>query len=154
MPLTFEEAKLRYNPDPDWQPKRDSPEYYEILTLMKHSGATFYKPANKPLEIKDVFKSGAFKHPIDNTKPTAQNTYVSKKDFLSIGPNAEKFINHLKRKVDTVVELPQISVSKATLQALKAKAIDNRKCLSKKEFLIREENREYMRHHMLLNKEI
>ena len=58
MPLTFAEAKAQYNPDPTWEPKRDSPEYYEILALMKQSGTTFYSSINPPkpkeLQIKDI----------------------------------------------------------------------------------------------------
>ena len=161
MPLTFAEAKLQYNPDPAWDPKRGSAEYQEILTIMKHSGATFYKPANKPLEVKDVFRNGEFKNPITKTKPPAQGNYTSKKEFLSIAPRVEKFLRHMAPKTNTVFdasEMPEIVISKATLCALKTQAqcvMDEQqriKKMSKKEFLTMEENKEYVRQHILLNK--
>jgi hypothetical protein len=158
MPLTFAEAKLRYNPDPAWEPKRNSSEYNEIIQMMKNSGATFHAPANKPLEVSDVYKNGEFKHPIENRKAPVEKKFLSKKDFLSIKPNYEKFIKHLAPKTNTVVEVPQIIINKATLCALKTKAQcvmdeQNRiKRMSKKEFLTMEDNREYMRQHILLNK--
>jgi len=158
MPLTFAEAKLRYNPDPAWEPKRDSTEYQQIIEMMKDSGSTFHAPANKPLEMSDVFKNGAFIQPLEKIRVPVVKKHMSKKEFLSIRPNYEKFLKHLAPKTNTVVEVPQVVINKATLCALKTKA----QCLmeehtrirrmSKKEFLTMEENREYMRQHILLNK--
>jgi hypothetical protein len=161
MPLTFAEAKLQYNPDPAWDPKRGSAEYQEILTIMKHSGATFHKPANKPLEVKDVFRNGEFKNPIIKVKPPAQRNYTSKKEFCSIKPNSDMIFEHMCAKANTAIdrsEVPEIVISKATLCALKTQAqcvMDEQqriKKMSKKEFLTMKENKEYVRQHMLLNK--
>jgi hypothetical protein len=94
MPLTFEQAKLQVNPDPIWQPTRDSPEYFEILTVMRHSGVVFPdgKPKPKvPLTIRDVYREGRFKAPIDNSKPPVINKPVSKKEFLSVPCNKKLF---------------------------------------------------------------
>ena len=99
MPLTFEQAKLQVNPDPIWQPTRDSPEYFEILTLMRHSGVIFpdNKPPRPPLTVRDVFKNGSFKAPIDNSKMIVESMPVSKKEFLSVPSNKKKFDEHLAK---------------------------------------------------------
>jgi hypothetical protein len=158
MPLTFAEAKLRYNPDPEWEPRRGSTEYKHIIEMMKDSGATFHTPANKPLEMSDVFKNGAFIQPIEKIRPPVVKKFTSKKDFLSVRPNYDMFLKHLAPKPNTVVDVPQIIVNKETLCALKTKAqcvMDERnriKRMSRKEFLTMEDNREYMRQHILLNK--
>ena len=158
MPLTFAEAKLRYNPDPEWEPRRNSTEYKQIIEMMKDSGATFHIPANKPLEVSDIFKNGEFIQPLERRKPPVVKKYVSKKDFLSVRPNYEKFLQHLAPKPNTVVEVPQIIVNKASLCALKTHAqcmMDEQhriKRMSRKEFLTMEENKEYMRQYILLNK--
>ena len=159
MPLTFEEAKLQYNPDPAWDPKRGSAEYHEILTLMKHSGATFHTPTNKPLEVKDVFKNGGFINPINNRKPPAIKKAISKKEYLGISSNRKAFLEGLAPKEQRVVyDVPEIIVTKATINALKTQAqnvmdAQNRiKKMSKEEFLNMADNREYMRQHILLNK--
>lgn len=152
MPLTFEDAKFQYNSDPDWQPKRDSKEYHDIITLMKQSGATFHTPTNRPLEIKDVYKDGGFKHPINNIKPPIEKQYISKKAFLSVSSNKRDFLNALIPKETIVVESPpETIISKETLKALKTQSVSNQR-LSKKEFLTMEDNREYIRQHILINK--
>ena len=93
MPLTFEQAKLQVNPDPIWQPTRDSPEYKEILTVMRHSGVIFpdNKPPPVPLTVRDVFREGTFRAPIDNPKPPVKKQFVSKQEFLSVPCNKRKF---------------------------------------------------------------
>jgi hypothetical protein len=99
MPLTFEQAKLQVNPDPIWQPTRDSPEYFEILTVMRHSGVVFPDPARvrPPLTVRDVFREGTFRAPIDNPRPPVKKQYISKKEFLSVPCNKRKFDEHLAK---------------------------------------------------------
>lgn len=93
MPLTFEQAKLQVNPDPIWQPTRDSPEYFEILTLMRQSGVVFPDPTRTrpPLTVRDVFREGTFRAPIDNSKPPVKKQYISKQEFLSVPSNKKMF---------------------------------------------------------------
>ena len=162
MPLTFAEAKLQYNPDPTWEPKRNSSEYYEILALMKQSGTQFHsstdKPIPKPMTVQDTFKHGQFHHPINNTRASEKKKYLSKAEFLAISSNRKAFKDHMAPKEGTFVDLPQILVSKATLLALKTQAqtvmdSQNRiKKMSKEEFLNMSDNREFVRQHILLNK--
>ena len=100
MPLTFEQAKLQVNPDPIWQPTRDSKEYFEILTLMRHSGVVFPDGNPKPkvaLTVRDVMKDGVFRAPIDNTKITVKNGPISKKEFLSVPCNKKAFDEHMAK---------------------------------------------------------
>ena len=163
MPLTFEEAKLQYNPDPDWYPQRNSSEYYEILALMKHSGATFHSSIDPPkpriLVPRDIVYNSRFKHPVTvPAKPTPGKTYISKEEFLKIASNRKAFESHKAPKEQTVVDTAYVVVSKDTINALKTQAqnvldAQNRiKKMSKEEFLNMADNREYVRQHILLNK--
>jgi hypothetical protein len=166
MPLTFAEAKAQYNPDPAWEPTRNSPEYYEILALMKQSGTTFYSSINPPkpkeLQIKDILHNSAFKHPINVApKPTPGKKYISKKEFLAIASNRRAVQTHMyaaQTKEQTIVDQAYVAVSKETICALKTQAqqvldANNRiKKMSKQEFLNMADNREYVRQHILLNK--
>ena len=163
MPLTFAEAKLQYNPDPAWDPKRNSSEYYEILALMKQSGATFHSstegPKPKELAIQDTLHQGHFKHPVTvPAKPTPGKTYISKQEFLAIASNRKAAHAHMATKEHTIVDQAYVVVSKETINALKTQAqnvldAQNRiKKMSKQEFLNMADNREYVRQHILLNK--
>ena len=163
MPLTFAEAKLQYNSDPAWEPKRNSSEYYEILSLMRHSGTTFHSstevPKPKVLEPKDIIHKGAFKHPVTvPAKPTPGKTYISKQEFLAIASNRAAVHAHMATKEQTVVDQAYVVVSKETIKALKTQAqrvLDDRskmKHMSKEEFLNLADNREYVRQHILLNR--
>jgi len=163
MPLTFAEAKAQYNPDPDWEPKRNSSEYYEILSLMKQSGTEFHSSTDPPkprvLQTKDILHNGAFKHPI-NVAPRAApgKTYISKEEFLKITSNRKALQSHMATKETTVVDQAYVLVSKETINALKTQAqhvLDEKnriKKMSKQEFLNMADNREYLRQHILLNK--
>ena len=164
MPLTFAEAKLQYNSDPAWEPKRNSSEYYEILSLMRHSGTTFHSstevPKPKVLEPKDIIHKGAFKHPVTvPAKPTPGKTYISKHEFLAIASNRAAVHAHMyaaQNKEQTVVDQAYVVVSKETIKALKTQAqhvLDDRsKHMSKEEFLNLADNREFIRQHILLNR--
>ena len=163
MPLTFAEAKLQYNPDPAWEPKRNSSEYYEILALMKQSGTTFHSsidvPKPRDLAPRDILHNGRFKHPVTvPDKPTPGKTYISKEEFLRIASNRKALESHMAPKEQTVVDTASVVVSKETINALKTQAQNvmdakNRiKKMSKEEFLNMADNREYMRQHILLNK--
>lgn len=159
MPLTFAEAKLQYNPDPTWDPKRGSSEYYEVLALMKQSGTTFHSsidvPKPKALVPKDILHNGRFKHPVTvPDKPTPGKTAISKEEFLRIASNRKP----PKPREQTVVDEVYVAVSRDTMKALKTQAqnvldAENRiKTMSKQEFLTMAENREYVKQHILLNK--
>jgi len=163
MPLTFAEAKLQYNSDPAWEPKRNSSEYYEILSLMRHSGTTFHSstevPKPKVLEPKDIIHKGAFKHPVTvPAKPTPSKTYISKQEFLAIASNRAAVHAHRPAKEHTVIDEVFVKVSKETINALKTQAqrvLDDRskmKHMSKEEFLNLADNREFIRQHILLNR--
>ena len=159
MPLTFAEAKLQYNPDPAWEPTRNTSEYYEILALMKQSGTTFHSSidpvAPRILETKDILHNGAFKHPI-NVAPKAApgKTYISKQEFLKIASNHKALRTHMAPKEQTIVDQAYVVVSKDTIKALKVQAqnVLNERKMSKEEFLNMADNREYVRQHILLNK--
>lgn len=156
--LTFEEAKLRVNPDPDWQPTRSSDEYKEIIALMRHSGETFLDHLDKapvPLTVSDCFVNNTYKNPISNPKMLVPTKRVSKNEFLSLPSNKRAFINHLTSKIPTERSI-QVTVSKEMLQNLKTAGIPKtakgpQRKMSKQEFLNQEDNREYMRLHCILN---
>jgi hypothetical protein len=162
MPLTFAEAKLQYNPDPAWEPKRNSSEYYEILALMKQSGATFHSSTDVPkrtLQPADIIHQSQFKHPVTvPPKHTPGKKYISKEEFLSIASNRNALKKTMVPKEQTVVDQAYVVISKETINALRTQAqnvLDEKnriKKMSKQEFLNVSDNREYMRQHILLNK--
>jgi len=163
MPLTFAEAKLQYNPDPAWEPTRNSAEYYEILALMKQSGTTFHSSTDVPrprvLEVKDILHKGTFKHPVTvPPRPTQGKKYLSKQEFLAIASNRRDLQAHRAPRETTVIDEVFVAVSKETINALKTQAqnvLDEKnrmKKMTKQEFLNMADNREYVRQHIILNK--
>jgi len=165
MPLTFEEAKLQVNPDPLWYPIRNSPEYHDIIKLMKQSGSAFAEDriGTRVLEIpyRDLLKDGHMVQHLNNTIHKAMSTpATSKNNFVSIQSNKLAIENHIISNTSSVVHMPIIvPVTKETMEALKTKGILSShkkptKPMSKQEFLTMEDNREYIKHHVLINKNL
>ena len=158
--LTFEQAKLRVNPDPNWQPARGSAEYLEIIALMRQSGSTFLdhlSTPKPPLTAKDVYVNNSYVNPIVNPKMLPAKKAISKSEFLSLPSNRKAFSEALLSKIVKVLP-PQITVTRAMLDELKTAVAANlpkgtpQPKLSKQEFMNMADNREYMRLHSILNK--
>jgi hypothetical protein len=98
MTLTFQQAKLTLNPDPEWMPEKDSPEFAEILRIMVISG---YKPENivpKKYTVADLFATKALVNPMNRPPPRdAPVKKMSKREFLSIESNRKYVEEHMKR---------------------------------------------------------
>ena len=98
MTLTFQQAKLKVNPDPEWMPEKDSPEFAEILRIMVMSG---YNPNNivpKKYTVADLFAGDQLHNPMNRPPlPTVSIKRVSKKEFLTIEANRKYIIDHMKR---------------------------------------------------------
>ena len=186
MPLTFAEAKLQYNPDPTWEPKRDSPEYYDIIKLMKQSGHIFQNEVNnvqREIPFRDLLKDGIVSQHLNRSVKRVFETSTSKKDFISVASNKIQIDTHLIQNkpllMQTVVVDIPIKISHTTMESLKTKGLmhtinaikgttkgttegtsgsgsgsGNGKILrmSKEEFQNMEENREYIKQHILILK--
>ena len=87
-PLTFHQAKLLVNPDPDFKVIPDSQEHKDIVALRKQSGA---------VNFKDVFPAKEVVKPrvIQKITPPAR-IKLSKDEFLSIKTNRDKVEAHIK----------------------------------------------------------
>ena len=100
MPLTFEQAKLQLNSDPDWTPKKNSPEFAEILKIMVMSGFQMPGDSHVPRKftVSDIFAGKVLHNPLN--RPPLQVIpvrKVSKKEFMTIQSNREYIEEHIKR---------------------------------------------------------
>ena len=89
MPLTFEQAKLQYNPDPLWKCKPGSYDHKEILKLMIATGHVFHD-ANAPT------RSLPGSH--NCQKVIGKNVIlrrVSKQEFLNAASNRKYIEEHI-----------------------------------------------------------
>jgi len=97
MTLTFEQAKMTLNPDPEWMPEKDSPEFAEILRIMMISG---YKPdviVPKKYTVADLFATKQLVNPMN--LPPQRDVPVkkmSKREFLSIEANRKYVEAHMR----------------------------------------------------------
>ena len=97
MTLTFQQAKLTLNPDPQWMPEKDSPEFAEILRIMVISG---YNPNNivpKKYTVADLFATNQLLNPMNRPPlPNVVPKKMSKREFLSIESNRNYIEAHMK----------------------------------------------------------
>jgi len=99
MHLNFEEAKLQFNPDPNWWPARDSPDYQEIIQIMNLSGHRSREEllGNAPKEIThhECLHNGSYVNPLNKCVPDIKKPAISKRAFLSVRPNRDAIVNHV-----------------------------------------------------------
>lgn len=163
MPLTFEEAKLQYNPDASWEPRRNSPEYHEIIKIMKQSGSFFAEDRiGSPvyeMPYRDLLQNGQMVQHLNKAITKVMTIATSKNDFLSITSNKTAIDNHVAN-TQPISYIPiDVKVSKEIMDSLKTKGVLSThkkptKPISKQEFLTMESNREYIKHHILSNKNL
>ena len=101
MPLTFEQAKLQLNTDRDWMPKKDSPEFAEILKIMLMSGFQMpdaTAPTPRKFTVSDIFAGKVLHNPLNRPpQRVIPVRKVSKKEFMTIQSNREYIEEHIKR---------------------------------------------------------
>ena len=153
MSLTFEDAKLRYNPDPDWWPTRDSQDYKQILELMRQSGHITLTEriglAPKEIPYKEYLVKGQYKHPLTKHISEPAKPAVSKNRFLSVRSNRDAVINHIAGSMAPVQFMARAEIGEPPPLPTIPKT-DKR--MSKEEFLRLAGVREYVEHHILKNK--
>jgi hypothetical protein len=97
MTITFQQAKLSINPDPEWMPEKDSPEFAEILKIMVMSG---YNPNNivpKKYTVADLFTTKALVNPMNlPPQPDVAVKRVSKQEFLTIESYRKYIEEHIR----------------------------------------------------------
>ena len=153
MSLSFEDAKLRYNPDPDWFPTRDSQDYKQIIELMKQSGhvslAERIGLTPKEIPYKDYVVKGQYKHPLTKHISEPAKPAVSKNRFLSVRSNRDAVINHMAGSVAPVQFMASVEIGEAP-PLPKIEKTDRK--MSKAEFMKLAGVKEYVEHHILKNK--
>lgn len=77
--LTFEQAKLQFNPDPKWRPIPGSLDYRKVEAIMVMSGT--------PLPESMIGRAGV--------KPIKTKKY-SKKEFMTIESNKKYILEHIQ----------------------------------------------------------
>ena len=151
MSLTFEDAKLRYNPDPDWFPTRDSQDYKQIIELMKQSGHVPLTEriglAPKEIPYKDYLVKGQYVHPLTKHISEPVKPSVSKHRFLSVSSNRDAVINHTAGPPMQFMAPIEIGEPPPLPNIPKMD-----KKMSKEEFMKLSGVKEYVEHHILKNK--
>jgi hypothetical protein len=96
-PLTFEEAKLLVNPDPNFKVKPGSQEMKDIIKLREHSGHIYMSkvippPKNKITKLQELYD------PLHNQRIEIpkQIPRISKHEFYRVKANRDKVEEHLK----------------------------------------------------------
>ena len=151
MSLSFEEAKLRYNPDETWWPLRNSKEYKEILELQRQSGTiTLMERLGKPVRTvahTDCIKRGAYVHPLNRHVSDQAKPRVSKHDFLSVACNKSAVDEHVMANAAQ----PQIMSRSLPAEAPPLPSIPKVGRMSKEDFLKLNGVKEYVDHHIATN---
>ena len=104
MPLTFEQAKKHFNPDPDFKPTVGSPEMKEIIKIMVMSG--FKDPyasavqTPKKYTVNDIFAGKHLHNPMNRVSVPVVVKRVSKQEFLTIEANRKYIEEHMRRNKD------------------------------------------------------
>ena len=149
---SFNEAKLRYNPDPSWWPTRDSKEYREILELMRQSGhVSLMERLDKPIRTvahTDRIKKGNYVHPLNRHVSDQANPRVSKHDFLSVASNSAAVQQHVMANAAPVAFMSH----SLPAEAPPLPSIPKVGRMSKADFLKLNGVKEYIDHHIATNK--
>lgn len=112
------------------------------------------------MPYRDLLKDGQMVQHLNNSITKAMTSSTSKKEFLSIKSNRSASDTHIASTVIPCDIIPiDVTVSKKVMETLKTKGILSShkkptRPISKQEFLTMEENREYIRHHILSNKNL
>lgn len=151
--MDYLSAKLRVNPDPDWEPVKNSREHHEIIALMRANG---YKdiadeirraPRLVPVNTKTM------KNPLTRELPFyVQKKTMSKNEFLSHPSNKKQIQEHMSQNVPIMATrqiLPPL-VPEIALAELEMPPKGSR--LSKHEFMKLGNVKEYVENHILRNK--
>jgi hypothetical protein len=89
MPLTFEQAKLQYNPDPLWKCRPGTLPYNEILKLMRVSGHVFDNPNAPTVQLPGSHNC----QKVIGKKIVIRR--VSKQEFLTAASNRKYIEEHI-----------------------------------------------------------
>ena len=115
MHLTFEEAKLQFNPDPNWWPARDSPDYMEIIQIMNLSGhisrEELLGTAPKEITHRECLHNGSYVNPLTKCVADVKKPPISKRAFLSVRPNRDAVANHLYVPLAPIIARPELGES-------------------------------------------
>lgn len=151
--MDFTSAKLRVNPDPDWEPLRGSKEHYEIVALMKANGfkdvADEIRRAPRliPVDTKTM------KNAITREMPFYVKKATSKKEFLSHPSNQKQVQEHMSQNIQIMATrqmLPPL-VDPIALEKFEMPPKGSR--LSKHEFMKLGNIKNYVENHIKLNKQ-
>jgi len=153
MPLTFEEAKLQYNPDPNWFPARGSDDYKQILEIQRQSGYVsliekLAIPAKEIPHTENVV-CGRYVNPVNKEIKLPTRCKISKADFLKIRSNASAVINHISEN-GPVVQIVSHSPDTQPPPLPSIGKVDRK--MSKAEFMKLAGVKEYVDYHILKNK--
>ena len=153
MSLSFDEAKLRYNPDPNWFPSRNSEDYKQILELQKQSGYISLSDrigiAPKEVPHSSYLVAGEYKHPLVRTIPEHSRSAISKNKFLSVKSNKEAVELHETENGRPIEIISRPPLPKTPLLPIIQR--DTKK-MSKEEFLKIVGVKAYVEHHIQKNK--
>lgn len=150
---TFDEAKLRYNPDPEWWPTRGSKEYKEILELMRQSGhITLLDRLARPVRTiahTECIEHGNYRNPLNRHVCDPEKPKISKRDFLGVTSNKNAVEEHVMANAAPVISMSRPEIGEAPpLPCIEC----DMKRMSKQDFLKLKGVKEYVDHHILLNK--
>ena len=151
--MDFTSAKLKVNPNPEWQPVKNSREHHEIIALMRANG---YKdiadeirraPRLVPVNTKTM------KNPLTRELPFyVEKKTMSKNEFLSHPSNKKQVQEHMSQNVPIMAQevrlpplVPEIPIVNLDLSGV---TLDKSKRISKSEFLKLGNVKDYVQNHI------
>jgi len=151
--MDFTSAKLRVNPDPDWEPLRGSKEHYEIIALMRANGfkdvADEIRRAPRLIPV----NTKTMKNAITREMPFYVKKATSKKEFLSHPSNQKQVQEHMSQNIQIMAQevrqwsdIPEIPLEKFDMPPKGSR-------LSKHEFMKLGNIKKYVENHIKLNKQ-
>ena len=142
-------AKLKVNPDENWEPVKGSKEHHEIVALMKASG---FK------DVADEIRRAPRLIPVDTKtmkNPLTRELHfvgdkkaVSKKDFLSHPSNQKAVKKHLEENAKPIIPSPLMQEIPIVNLDLSGVTLDKSKRISKSDFLKLGNVKEYVQNHI------
>lgn len=151
--MDFTSAKLRVNPDENWEPLKGSKEHHEIVALMKASGfkdvADEIRRAPRliPVDTKTM------KNPITRDLHFVGKKAVSKKEFLSHPSNQKQVQEHMSQNVPIMATRQMLPPLVAPIPLEKFEMPPKSSRLSKHEFMKLGNVKNYVENHIKLNKQ-
>jgi hypothetical protein len=147
--MDFTSAKLKVNPDENWEPVKGSKEHHEIIALMKANGFKDLADEIRRAPRLVPVNTQTMKNPITRELHfVGDKKAMSKKEFLCHPSNQKQVQEHITNNAISVIPPPLIQRMSIVNLDLSGVTLDKSKRISKSEFLKLGNVKEYVQNHI------